>query len=68
MVCSCITITKEFGEKSNCGGLYFIETTLNDQKEKLYKLALPTELVFGEMKSQDSEGAYISRKHCRYEI
>ncbi|HFK1451272.1 MULTISPECIES: 2-dehydropantoate 2-reductase [Bacillus cereus group] len=47
-------LQKEFGEEKVIGGLCFIETTLNDQGE-IVQTSTANRLVFGEMKSQDSE-------------
>ncbi|MES5847090.1 MULTISPECIES: 2-dehydropantoate 2-reductase [unclassified Bacillus cereus group] len=47
-------LQKEFGEEKVIGGLCFIETTLNDQGE-IVQTSAANRLVFGEMKSQDSE-------------
>ncbi len=47
-------LQKEFGEEKVIGGLCFIETTLNDQGE-IVQTSAANRLMFGEMKSQDSE-------------
>ncbi|MGG0300035.1 2-dehydropantoate 2-reductase [Bacillus albus] len=47
-------LQKEFGEEKVIGGLCFIETTLNDQGE-IVQTSAANRLVFGEIKSQDSE-------------
>ena len=45
---------KKFGEEKVIGGLCFIETTLNDQGE-IVQTSAANRLVFGEIKSQNSE-------------
>lgn len=47
-------LQKEFGEEKVIGGLCFIETTLNNQGE-IVQTSAANRLMFGEMKSQDSE-------------
>ncbi|MGQ0416498.1 sugar phosphate nucleotidyltransferase, partial [Bacillus sp. HC-TM] len=47
-------LQKEFGEEKVIGGLCFIETTLNDQGE-IVQTSAANRLVFGEIKSQNSE-------------
>ncbi|WP_242213928.1 2-dehydropantoate 2-reductase [Bacillus cereus group sp. BfR-BA-01383] len=47
-------LQKEFGGEKVIGGLCFIETTLNDQGE-IVQTSAANRLVFGEIKSQDSE-------------
>jgi len=47
-------LQKEFGEEKVIGGLCFIETTLNDQGE-IVQTSAANRLMFGEMKSQNSE-------------
>ncbi|KAB2452347.1 2-dehydropantoate 2-reductase [Bacillus sp. CH126_4D] len=47
-------LQKEFGEEKVIGGLCFIETTLNDQGE-IVQTSAANRLVFGEIKSHDSE-------------
>ncbi|PEC82586.1 2-dehydropantoate 2-reductase [Bacillus cereus] len=47
-------LQKEFGEEKVIGGLCFIETTLNDQGE-IVQTSAANRLVYGEIKSQDSE-------------
>jgi 2-dehydropantoate 2-reductase len=47
-------LQKEFGVEKVIGGLCFIETTLNDQGE-IVQTSAANRLVFGEIKSQDSE-------------
>ncbi|PGU01421.1 2-dehydropantoate 2-reductase [Bacillus cereus] len=47
-------LQKEFGEEKVIGGLCFIETTLNDQGE-IVQTSAANRLVFGEIKSKDSE-------------
>ncbi|MCQ6565638.1 2-dehydropantoate 2-reductase [Bacillus mycoides] len=47
-------LQKEFGEEKVIGGLCFIETTLNNQGE-IVQTSAANRLVFGEIKSQDSE-------------
>ena len=51
-------LQKEFGEEKVIGGLCFIETTLNNQGNCVQTSAA-NRLMFGEMKSQDSE----NKKH-----
>ncbi|PFJ14648.1 2-dehydropantoate 2-reductase [Bacillus cereus] len=47
-------LQKEFGEEKVMGGLCFIEMTLNNQGE-IVQTSAANRLVFGEIKSQDSE-------------
>lgn len=47
-------LQKEFDEEKVIGGLCFIETTLNDQGE-IVQTSAANRLVFGEIKSQNSE-------------
>lgn len=47
-------LQKEFGEEKVIGGLCFIETTLNNQGE-IVQTSAANRLVFGEIKSQNSE-------------